>query len=187
MTVDGNDLPSRDRRPRGRRRARPRRRGADAARLEDVPHARPRGGFRHRVRSAAPDRRCGRRKTPSPASIAAARRRHALSGEERDDIRAAFKAHIDHDADLAYDRRSRTRRPRGTAIAEWALQPSAGGREPRRTTSTADLFAPAKHDAIPPPAADAPSGDALHRRRTAETALYRCIARRLDAIPRGPC
>ena len=71
---DGRRDRGRQRRAGGRRCGEPRgrpgaaRRGTDAAGVRDVPHARPRGGLRHRLRAEAPVRGVGERRTRSRAS-----------------------------------------------------------------------------------------------------------------------
>ena len=63
LAVDGNDLLVRGARGAARRRARPARRRADAARVQDLQDARPRGGLGRRLRAEAASSRRGRRRT----------------------------------------------------------------------------------------------------------------------------
>ncbi len=65
VVVDGNDLLAVHRAVERGGRARAARRGADAARVQDLPHARPRGGLGHRLRAPSSCSRSGRARTRS--------------------------------------------------------------------------------------------------------------------------
>ena len=105
VVVDGNDLLAVHRGGARGGRARAARRGPDAPRVQDLPHARPRGGLGHRLRAEGSSSRSGRRRTRSCAS----RRflvEHGRPRAEptRDAIRAAYKARIDALVDEALGR-----------------------------------------------------------------------------------
>ena len=148
-TVDGNDVTGRRRGRGARGRAGARRRGADAPRVRDVPHARARGSVGRRLRAAAPVRGVGGEGSDRCASSSGCSPRARSRGRRPRRIRAEFKALIDRVADEAFEspepdstagaraggRRTRppatSRRP--TLRRSRAARPSAGAKAAERS------------------------------------------------------
>ena len=87
--VDGNDLLAVLAAVDRGRRARAARRGPDAPRVQDLPHARPRGGVRHRLRAQAPLRGMGGEGPGGPVRGHAARARRPPRRRHRPAARGA--------------------------------------------------------------------------------------------------